>query len=67
VTGKLTHDPDLEIFTARRALALGITYPFDWGVIPGTIAEDGAPSMRLLPPSDADGQNAPRGDNIVSR
>jgi inorganic pyrophosphatase len=43
VTGKLSYDPDLEVFTVTRALAVGITYPFDWGFIPGTIAEDGDP------------------------
>jgi inorganic pyrophosphatase len=40
---KLTYDPDLQAFTVRRALAIGITYPFDWGFIPGTVAEDGDP------------------------
>jgi inorganic pyrophosphatase len=42
-TIKLTYEPDLMTFTVTRALALGISYPFDWGFIPGTIADDGDP------------------------
>jgi inorganic pyrophosphatase len=40
---KLKFEPKLEIFTVARALPLGLTYPFDWGFIPGTEGEDGDP------------------------
>jgi inorganic pyrophosphatase len=40
---KLAYDPNLHVFTVKRALAIGITYPFDWGFIPGTQADDGDP------------------------
>jgi len=39
----LAFDPQLKAFTAKRALALGITYPFDWGFVPSTRGEDGDP------------------------
>ena len=38
---KLRYDSEAEVFTVLRALALGLCYPFDWGFIPGTEAEDG--------------------------
>ena len=38
---KFKFDEALGGFTVSRTLALGITYPFDWGFIPGTMSDDG--------------------------
>lgn len=40
---KLKYEPALRVFTISRELPLGVTYPFDWGFIPGTLGEDGDP------------------------
>jgi inorganic pyrophosphatase len=38
---KLKYAPDLGGFILSRPLVLGVTYPFDWGFVPGTRAPDG--------------------------
>jgi inorganic pyrophosphatase len=40
---KLTFDPKLRVFTLAKPLMVGLTYPYDWGFIPSTKAEDGDP------------------------
>lgn len=40
---KFKFDPDSGLFTLSRVLPEGFTFPFDFGFIPSTIAEDGDP------------------------
>src|SRR5579883_2187444 len=40
-TCKLDFDPELKVFTLAKPLMAGLTYPYDWGFIPSTQAEDG--------------------------
>jgi inorganic pyrophosphatase len=42
-TCKLDFDPKLRVFTLAKPLMAGLTYPYDWGFIPSTQAEDGDP------------------------
>jgi inorganic pyrophosphatase len=42
-TCKLDFDPELRAFTLAKPLMAGLTYPYDWGFIPSTKAEDGDP------------------------
>lgn len=39
-TCKLDFDPELRAFTLAKPLMAGLTYPYDWGFIPSTKAED---------------------------
>jgi inorganic pyrophosphatase len=40
---KIKFDPALGAFRYSRPLVAGLTYPFDWGFVPGTQAPDGDP------------------------
>jgi inorganic pyrophosphatase len=40
---KLEFDPNLRVFTLAKPLMAGLTYPYDWGFIPSTKADDGIP------------------------
>lgn len=40
---KLEYDPDLAAFVLHAVLPLGTAFPYDFGFIPGTLADDGDP------------------------
>ena len=40
---KIKFDPELGVYRVDRVLPAGMTFPFDFGFIPQTIAEDGDP------------------------
>jgi inorganic pyrophosphatase len=45
---KLEFDPKLHAFTLAKPLIAGLTYPYDWGFIPSTKADDGDPLDVLI-------------------
>lgn len=40
---KLAYDEEHDVFVASRTLSLGLSYPYDFGFVPGTLAPDGDP------------------------
>lgn len=45
---KLVYDPELHVFRHGKTLPAGLTYPYDWGFVPGTKASDGDPVDALV-------------------
>ena len=45
---KFEFDPKLGAFTLSKPLLAGLTYPYDWGFIPSTRADDGDPLDVLI-------------------
>jgi inorganic pyrophosphatase len=45
---KLDYDPELGAFRLRKILPQGMVFPFDFGFLPGTLADDGDPEDVLL-------------------
>lgn len=45
---KFAFDPDQKIFMLRKVLPAGMTFPYDFGFLPRTIAPDGDPIDVLL-------------------
>ena len=45
---KFKHDPETDAMMLSRPLPDGIVYPYDWGFIPSTHAEDGDPLDAMI-------------------
>ncbi|HXR98693.1 MAG TPA: inorganic diphosphatase [Terriglobales bacterium] len=45
---KFAYDPHKRIFCLRKVLPAGMAFPYDFGFLPGTLAEDGDPVDVLL-------------------
>jgi inorganic pyrophosphatase len=45
---KYYYDPDNRLFHFKKALPLGMHFPYDFGLIPGTKGEDGDPLDALI-------------------
>lgn len=49
---KYTYEQEVDLFKLKKALPAGMMFPFDFGFIPSTLAEDGDP-MDILVLTDA--------------
>jgi inorganic pyrophosphatase len=45
---KFKYEPKLGVFMLSRPLTLGLSYQFDWGFVPSTVAPDGDPIDALV-------------------
>ncbi|HTS82476.1 MAG TPA: inorganic diphosphatase [Myxococcaceae bacterium] len=45
---KMKYEPDLETIVWGRPLPVGLAYPYDWGFVSSTLAEDGDPLDALV-------------------
>src|SRR5580658_9057617 len=45
---KFAFDPEQEVFALKKVLPAGMTFPYDFGFIPSTRAEDGDPTDVLV-------------------
>jgi inorganic pyrophosphatase len=45
---KLAYDEDLRIFRLKKVLPEGMSFPYDFGFVPSTLAEDGDPLDALV-------------------
>lgn len=45
---KLKYEPDWDAMSISRPLPLGVTFPFDWGFVPSTLAPDGDPLDAMI-------------------
>lgn len=45
---KYSYDREQQVFVLKKVLAAGMTFPFDFGFVPATLAEDGDPIDILL-------------------
>src|SRR4051812_15286902 len=45
---KFTYDPEAQVFLLSKTLIAGLSYPYDWGFVPSTRADDGDPIDVML-------------------